>query len=260
MKMKGIFPAPSELLELEPEEIAPFLLEHLLQIDNEPTSSQLNRYNYTLSTNPELQEYAQGQIDAVTKQITEAWTWLEKEGFIAPEPNQTGGFSYITAKGKKFESHTDFNAYKSAGLLPSKNLDPVLSQKVRPLFIRGDYDTAVFQAYKEVEVRIRKSGNYGNEVLGIDLARKAFHPETGPLTDKTRVKSEQEAMMHLFSGALGSFKNPGSHRDVNFDNPSEVAEIILFANYLLRVVDSRTPDAKLQKLESEQAVPPGYTT
>lgn len=256
MRMIDIFPPVSELLMLEPEEIGPFLLEYLNFLENDPTSSQLNRRNFTLNSNPALQEYAQNQINPVARILTEAWMWLEREGFIAPDPNQTGEWAFITRKGKKLRTHTDFSAYKSADLLPAKNLDPALSQKVRPLFIRGDYDTAVFQAYKEVEVRIRKGGGYGNDVFGTDLARKAFHPENGPLTNKSAVKSEQDSMMHLFSGAIGTLKNPSSHRDVKFDNPAEVAEIILFANYLLRVVDSRTPDATLRRQESEQAVPP----
>jgi len=239
-RIKEIFPPVEQLLDMEPEEIGPFLLEFFNIIDGDPTSSKLNRYNFTLETNPDLRDYSRERINEVAKVMTEAWVWLENEGMIAPAPGDTGNFSFLTRRGKKLHSHTDFTKYQSGKFLPKYKLDPVLVQKVWPLFLRGDYDLAIFQSYKEVEVRIRKVGRYGDDVLGVALARKAFHPETGPLTNKSDVESEKEAIMHLFAGALGAFKNPNSHRDVNFGDPEEVAELILFANYLLRVIDSRT--------------------
>jgi len=67
--------------------------------------------------------------------------------------------------------------------------------------------------------------------------RTAFDVINGPLTDKTALTSEKQAISDLFAGSIGSFKNPTSHRDIDYNNPSEVAEIILFANYLLRFLE-----------------------
>jgi hypothetical protein len=68
------------------------------------------------------------------------------------------------------------------------------------LFRRGDHDVAVFQAFKEVEVAVRHAANakgagYADSEVGTTLMRKAFHPETGPLADKTLVVAEREAEM-----------------------------------------------------------------
>jgi hypothetical protein len=59
------------------------------------------------------------------------------------------------------------------------------------------------------------------------------------LTDTSVDGGEQVARMELFAGAIGSYKNPHSHRNVDLDDPDEGAEIIMLANHLLRIVDAR---------------------
>jgi uncharacterized protein (TIGR02391 family) len=225
------FPPPDELINLEPEEIAVFILIELSKYQRNP----INRHNLTMKI--AIQDYAGSKIEEVGKVLSEAWFWLEKEGMVAPSPDQAEGWFFITRRGLTLQSHTDLQSYKKSGLLPEGSLDPVLARKVRPLFIRGDFETAVFQSFKEIEVRVRKYSVLPQETVGVDLMRKAFKPDEGPLADKSIVLSEQEAMTHLFAGAIGAFKNPTSHRNVDYQNPNEVAEIILFADMLLKIVE-----------------------
>jgi uncharacterized protein (TIGR02391 family) len=108
------------------------------------------------------------------------------------------------------------------------------------MFLRGDYDTDVFQAFKEVEISVRGAAGLGNDRLGCTLMREAFTPKNGSLSDAQEVPGEQTALMELFAGAIGYFKDPGSHREVELTAIEAAAEIML-AGRLLRVVDNRTP-------------------
>lgn len=227
---KEIFPPIETVLELEPEELAPFVLKHLKQM------GKINRYNYTLGTSPEMVTYAGQYLEVFKKRLMESWIWLEREMFVVPQPGETGDWMFITRRGERILQEENFTAYAKESLLDIKTLDPILVRKVKPLFLRGDYDTAIFQAFKEVEVRVRKAGGYDGEEIGVSLMRVAFHPQTGKLTNKESMGGEKQAMMDLFAGAIGLFKNPVSHRNVVLVSPEETADIIRFANCLLRII------------------------
>lgn len=108
-----------------------------------------------------------------------------------------------------------------------------------PAFLRGNYGDAVFQAFKSVEVRVREAGGFPDTDVGTDLVRKAFNETTGVLSDLMSPIAERQAFSHLFAGAIGAYKNPGSHRHTQVD-ASEAARLLVFASHLLFVVDSRT--------------------
>lgn len=128
-------------------------------------------------------------------------------------------------------------------MLPKGQLHPVISARVYPAFLRGEYDTAVFQAFREVEIAVRIAGKFSADDIGVALMRAAFRPfepeksaAVGPLTDSKLPIAEQNAMAHLFAGAIGLYKNPQSHRYVP-TAAYDAAEVIVFASHLLRIVD-----------------------
>ena len=123
--------------------------------------------------------------------------------------------------------------------LPKLELHPIIAQKVLPIFEKELYGTAVFEAFKHVEVAVRKAGGYEENDRGTDLMRKAFHVDTGNLTDPNQHPAEKQARSDMFAGAIGSYKNPGSHRDVEI-TAEEAVELIILASHLFRIIDSST--------------------
>lgn len=234
-KLHSIIPDPEAVLSLEPEELAGAVLEVLNSVDR-LNKGKLNRYNFSLTHN--FQEYPREYWDLISKAVMEAWVWLEREGLIAPEPGSQGEWVFVTRRGKQIKTVAESQSYRKSNLLPRGLLHPVIAQKVWATFLRGEYDTAVFQAFKEVEITVRKVGKFADEDLGIKLMRKAFDKNNGPLTDLSEPESEREALAHLFAGAIGSYKNPNSHRHVQIQ-PEEAVEMIILASHLLKIIDDR---------------------
>jgi uncharacterized protein (TIGR02391 family) len=178
----------------------------------------------------------------------EAWSWLQSEGFLVRDPEPGPDWFFVSRRGQRLNSREDFEAYRKATLLPKGQLHPLIASEVSPAFLRGKYDIAIFEAFREVEVTARSAGKFGPNDYGTDLMRDAFRPAErkgqavppGPLTDTQLPIAEQEAMANLFAGAIGLYKNPQSHRHVP-THPEDAAEVIVFASQLLRIIDRLKP-------------------
>lgn len=235
--ISSVIPNAEDLLALEPEELAGVLLQYVSGLPDQ----DLHRHN-AFNGDPIVLGYPQYQHGEIKRALMEAWIWLEREGLIAPRPEHDRDWIYITKRGQRLIESGDFESYRRARLLPKQQVHPIIVQKVYAAFLRGDYDVAVFQAFKEVEVAVRNAGGFTPTDLGTALMRRAFAVPGGALTDPSAVTSEQQARSDMFAGAIGYCKNPQSHRTVPLE-PAETVELIMFASYLLRIVDSRATSA-----------------
>ena len=217
-----IVPDAEVLLALEPEEIGAVLLEYL----NPMKESQLqNLHPHNLSISPDIVDgYPAEYADRISHAVMEGWAWLEREGLVARRPRSSGDWYFITRRGTKLRDRAGVEAYRKANLLPRELLHPALVAKVYTPFLRGDYDVAIFQAFKEVEVSVRSLGGLATTDLGVDLMRKAFGKD-GPLADRSLPEAERESLVFLFWGGIGLYKNPQSNRNVGITDPTEAVEI-----------------------------------
>jgi uncharacterized protein (TIGR02391 family) len=93
---------------------------------------------------------------------------------------------------------------------------------------------------REVEVQVRERAGLSDSLVGMALMQQAFGQER-PLWRRELNSGESVALMELYTGAIGLFTNPPSHRRVDVSDPTEAAEIVLLADLLLRLLAKIAP-------------------
>lgn len=231
------------LIELAPEELA----FSLLRVAAENLENGIVHRDVVISIVSQLgQEQPYNNVQTrtqVEQALIEALHWLEVNAILLPTPGTNGqnGWRFLGRRGKELVDRNQFDRFQRAAAFPKKLLHPSIANRVWISLARGEFADAVFVAFRTVEEAVRKAGGIANTDIGVDLMRKAFDSNKGPLTDKTQPKPEREALAHLYAGAIGSYKNPHSHRTVTINDHTEAQEIVMLASHLLRIVDSRNP-------------------
>lgn len=237
-----LVPDPETLLKLSPQEIGQLLL-GLAQAENgmfQPGGRSWvfgDDYHRASRDYPAYdQRYA--AVDAV---LREGVDWLRHAGLIMPAADDNGrhGWMVLTRAGVKASVGADeFGAYVAAAQVPKHLLHASIAEKAALFLARGDLAEAVFMSARTLEEAVRFVGDYDANSIGTDLMRMAFHPEHGRLTDPAEQDGERQALGDLFAGAIGSYKNPHSHRSKPL-TVREAQQMVAHVSYLLDIVDAR---------------------
>lgn len=237
--LRALVPEGHAVAAMQPSDLAGYVLEVLMSA-GAMERGVWNRRNFCMQVSREYAENEQPADERIGVACSSAWAWLEANGFIARHPEQDNEWYLPTRWGESLRNHQDLRQFMTSEQLPEAFLHPELIHHVRPLFFQSRFETAVFEAFKTLEVTIRSVSKLGHDLVGVQLASRAFHPDDGPLTDPQTEKGERVALMNLMTGALGSYKNPASHRRVQIE-AKEARDMIILASHLLKIVDSRQP-------------------
>lgn len=191
-------------------------------------------------------QHGYSKDDAALNALSEAWAWLINRGLIVWNPRQSSESAFLISR-QGHEALERGLPWLRAVQRLDLQLVPELEAKARPQFLRGDFEAASFMAMKEVEIRVRALTGLSDSLIGTRLMQEAFRlpprdaqdqeATAGKLWRKDIDSGESVALMDLFKGAIGLFKNPASHRRVDYTDPTEAAEIVLLADLLMRLLN-----------------------
>lgn len=241
MQIADLIPDAEVLLSLSIEELA----FSVLQVASTNLQNNMVHRNQLDNIDPEPgreRPYPARYESDVSLALREAVNWIEVNGLLLPAlgTNGNNGWRVFSRRGRQLLDETEFTSFRQAAAFPKSMLHPSIADRVWITLSRGELSDAVFAAFRTVEESVRSAGNFAETDYGVDLMRRAFNPDNGPLTDENQPKAEREALMHLFAGAIGSYKNPHSHRTVTITDPKEAQEMVMLASHLLRIVESRS--------------------
>lgn len=211
-----------------------------LRVLRECLEGKLKNYNPHVSDIVKnwINEYYDISLSEEEMMLTyEAVEELQNDGYLMKDPSQRApGFLIFTTKGKELiakQKDPEVHGLRLEELITNKEL----LHKCLNLFNDGDYETAIFSTYKFVEEKVRTISGASLGDIGVDLMTKALHPERGRLSIKAcKLPAEQEGVYNLFKGSIAFFKNPSSHRTVNYEDRIVAIQIISFADLLLRIL------------------------
>lgn len=232
-------PDKSDLLQYTPEEAARLVLRLF------PTDRRGFIPGETVSA---TSDNGYGRDEQVERVLMEGIAYLERYGLLVEELRSysgTGRGRTLSRLGKELlQSSAQLTEFITSIKDPRSLLHPDITANALPLYERGPqhFDSAVTAAFKCVEVAVRSAAALPLSEVGRDLMNKAFGP-TGKLRVKDAVESEEDGVRSLFVGAIRFFRNPPSHREVEWRDSASVLRRLIFASELLHIVEERVEPA-----------------
>jgi len=240
-----------EIIRVPSETLSILILHRLAELDDNHWGMHNFTVEYLAEAVPQQWSTTSGvypgdlgraEREAVRAKIGEAWTCLEQQRYLIPSGRPNEQWRQLTERGKAVLQMPVDDVLRriAAGEMLGPALHPRIEQEARDAWNGGDFETAIFKAAREIEIavgeRLLPPEPGAKKPYGVDVINAAFG-KGKPLADPAQDPGEQEGTRALFAGFIATFKNPGSHRHFEPDDPVQAAGIIRTADLLMRMLD-----------------------
>ncbi|MFA7708450.1 MAG: TIGR02391 family protein [Candidatus Pacearchaeota archaeon] len=127
-----------------------------------------------------------------------------------------------------------------ASKLRELKIHPEIIGTSEKLFNDGYYSDAIFNAFKKIEILVKKKSGINN-LTGHPLMQKVFSVNSPILKFNNLIsqtdKDEQQGLMELFAGAMLGIRNPKAHEEIIQKDLIRTLEYLSFASLLCRKLD-----------------------
>jgi uncharacterized protein (TIGR02391 family) len=229
------WPEPEQLLDYSPSEAGQFLLGFLLQ----------QKQGFAAGDEVHsISDRGYGRHSGVERVLLEGLAFLERQGLVVSEFRRYSGTTLgriLSREGEDVaKSATRLSDFLARISDPRDLLHPEIRASALSLYERGQkyFEAAVFQAFKTVEVAVREAAGLTHDHLGVKMMRRVFGPG-GELRDGNAEPGEEDGVRDLFAGAIAVYKNPPSHRNVEWTDSVSVLRALFLASELMHIVEVR---------------------
>ena len=177
--------------------------------------------------------------DALAAKLRRAWLWLAQEGYVVDDHSQREGhWKVITeegwAIGRSDDPQATLRRVQAAAQLNIELHARLRAAAVDATFRAGDTDSAIRDAFADLEDAVRTLCGYTTSDYGVTMMSKAF-AKTGPLAGGIDPQ-HQVGTQRMFEGAFAVLRNPAGHGPTGLEI-SEAVETVLHADLLMRHLD-----------------------
>lgn len=157
--LPNLLPDVDTALSLEAEELAGYVLQQLCSAHVERERGMFVVSQYVAAfENCHFSRYPRNHWPALQEHLMEAWAWLVAHGLLAPDSRQPShDFFFMTRLGRRIGTATGLNEFRKALRLPKETLHAAIAERCWSHFMRGYFDTAIFESYRALEVAVREA-------------------------------------------------------------------------------------------------------
>lgn len=247
MQQSRQFPLYVQFMELNPADVGslilPLILRHQRQQANRgfvPSNLAIafaREYYADYERAHEMQRTEIGPSDV----FMEGMAFLERAGLLIPlafEGVGHGSWMKLSRAGiAAAENGVATTAISS--LECGRLLHPSIARECLREVERGPdgYDSAIFKAFREVELRLRAVTKSEGTKDAIRVVNEAFAPPNGIFVDLNGDQNEWRGIRDCFAGAIAAFRNPVAHRVVGHNDAEQVMRLLIYASSLLYLTE-----------------------